>query len=596
MPVNMKSFSILAPLLLLASIQLSADTGQLIAKPKIAVFSGPRATIQSSQPLVTSNKARQKYALDQLKNADGTDLKYDHLAPQRLAAPVEVLIEMFSAHPLEKDAAELYAPPDGYVDAKGIFNKQQKNSGDKPVYKVVLSPDDGLYLLPYMARQADGSAWEQDCAYRGAPEINCRQPFFPDAARIFEEIDRGIMGVNSQGLSNILSSKADFDFYRAVPSGGYKKGLPASERTDVGEGDIPPEVLGEDFFVYKPFHLGNSTRYHDLARASNVVKKAMDSNKYQGGIWFEASPSLEETIYWLNIITETTVPIVGVAAQRSHRALSADGPRNIVDSVDYILSRQWSGKDGKDQLGAVLIEAEKIFASRQVQKSDARPGGYIATGDHGGVLGSIGVPGPVVVYFTPRMRHTWRSQVNLGQLPVAVGGVLKKAGALRATTVVIKDDDGFLLGDSLPRINIVKMAHFAQNSSTANPDAAVDIMAMIAVNLESNALAGFVAEGESPYGNMTREQTKALEIAAYSGMPTVSVGRGNAGGLTATRPYNIFIEGNNLTASKARLLLMASMLKFGSLPIAEDPRNASAAEKKSAQEVIAKYQEIFDTH
>lgn len=595
-PASMKSLFIFAILLLLVSNQLPAEATAEVAKPKIAVFSGPRATIQSSQALVTSNKARQKYGLQTLKNADGTDLKYDHLAPQRLAAPVEVLIEMYSAHPMEKDAAELYAPADGYVDENGKFHEQQQSPTDKPVYKAVLSPEDGLYLLPYMARQANGAAWEQDCVSRGAPESFCRQPFYADASRIFEEIDRGIVGVNSQGLSNALSSKADFDFYRAVPSAGYKKGLPASERSDIGDGDIPPEVLGEDFFVYKPFHLANFTRYHDLARASNVVKMALDSGQYSGGIWFEASPSIEETIYWLNITTQTYLPIVGVAAQRSHRALSSDGPRNIVDSVNYILSGQWADAEGKDQLGAVLIEAEKIFASRQVQKSDARPGGYIATGDHGGVLGTIGAPGPVVVYFTPRTRHTWKSQVNLRQLPVSVDGVLKKQGALQTPAVVIKDENGFLIGESLPRISIVKIAHYSQNSATASADAAVDIMASISANLKSNPLAGFVAEGESPYGNMTQEQTRALEIAAYSGMPTVSVGRGNAGGLTATRPYNLFIEGNNLTASKARLLLMASMMKFGSLPVAKDPGNASVKEKTAVQEAIAKYQDVFDSH
>ncbi len=32
-------------------------------KPKIAVFSGPTATIQNSEPLVTSNKGREKYGL-----------------------------------------------------------------------------------------------------------------------------------------------------------------------------------------------------------------------------------------------------------------------------------------------------------------------------------------------------------------------------------------------------------------------------------------------------------------------------------------------------------------------------------------------------
>ena len=41
---------------------LVASAPTLAQKPIIAVFSGPTATIQNSQPLVTSNKAREKYA------------------------------------------------------------------------------------------------------------------------------------------------------------------------------------------------------------------------------------------------------------------------------------------------------------------------------------------------------------------------------------------------------------------------------------------------------------------------------------------------------------------------------------------------------
>ncbi len=95
---------------------------------------------------------------------------------------------------------------------------------------------------------------------------------------------------------------------------------------------------------------------------------------------------------------------------------------------------------------------------------------------------------------------------------------------------------------------------------------------------------------------MTTGETRALEFAAYNGMPTVSVGRGNAGGLTATRPYNLFVEGNNLTASKARLLLIAAMMKFGSLPVAKDPYNPTPAEANAVKKFVAQYQRVFDTH
>src|SRR5437773_1832911 len=145
-------------------------------KPRIAIFSGPTATIQNSAPLVTSNKAREKYGLPPRTHADGSPMRFDALRPQRLAAPVTVYVEQFSAHPLEGDAAELYGPPDGYLDAAGVFHRERQNASDVPVYEVTLQPEDGLYPLPYMARQADGRPWEGDCADPNAPAHLARQP------------------------------------------------------------------------------------------------------------------------------------------------------------------------------------------------------------------------------------------------------------------------------------------------------------------------------------------------------------------------------------------------------------------------------------
>ncbi|MCX6023072.1 MAG: hypothetical protein NTZ05_15350, partial [Chloroflexi bacterium] len=238
-------------------------------KPKIAIFSGPTATIQNSEPLVTSNKARAAYGLPPKTAPDGTPLRWDPLRPQRLAAPVTVYVEQFSAHPLEKDTAELYAAPDGYVDAAGCFHTEPTSPSDKAVYKIELLPEDGVYPLPYYGRQADGSAWEEECAFPGASYAKARQGFYPDASRIVEEIDR--LGLGASGWPNLLSSLGDFDFYRAAPSGGYTKGLPSAERTDVGEGDIAPELPGDDYFFYKPAHLRREPPRGRLAKLTNIV-------------------------------------------------------------------------------------------------------------------------------------------------------------------------------------------------------------------------------------------------------------------------------------------------------------------------------------
>ena len=75
-------------------------------KARVAHLAGPNATIQNTPPLVTSNKARAKHGLPLLTNHDGSTARFDVLRPQRLAAPVTVYVEQFSAHPLEPDAAE----------------------------------------------------------------------------------------------------------------------------------------------------------------------------------------------------------------------------------------------------------------------------------------------------------------------------------------------------------------------------------------------------------------------------------------------------------------------------------------------------------
>jgi L-asparaginase len=56
------------------------------------------------------------------------------------------------------------------------------------------------------------------------------------------------------------------------------------------------------------------------------------------------------------------------------------------------------------------------------------------------------------------------------------------------------------------------------------------------------------------------------------------------------------IAGRNLTATKARALLMAALLKLGSLPAAADPTRPTKDERAAASAVLETYQEIFDTH
>jgi L-asparaginase len=561
-------------------------------RPRIAHFAGANATIMNSPPLVTSNKARAQHGLPLLRHPDGTPARFDVLRAQRLAAPVTVYVEQFSAHPLERDAAELYAPPDGYLDAAGIFHRERQGEADVPVYEVTLRPEDGLYPLPYMARQANGDPWEDDCAQPGAPPELARQPFYPDGSRVFEEIER--FGIGEKGVGNLIAALADVDFYRVLPPSGYTKGLAAAQRSDHGEGDVPPEVRGRDFFPYRPPHISHSPPRPALAHVVNYVQRVLGSDQYDGAIWTQGSPRVEETSYWLNLLLDVTVPICGNAAQRPHGQISGDGDKNLVDSVTYVTSRVWADADGRNRVGVVMVQDEQIFYSRDVQKGDARPGGYVATGGHGGIIGNVAHHGPVLT-FLPARCHTYQSAVNVHRLPDAVTGVLCSNGHFAPVRVAIKDGAGQLRGEAIPRVSLLKEANYHADHYEVEPEREADIVALVDQNLQNAPLAGFVVEGLSPYGTLaTTARNTALLRAVYSGMPVVAVGRGNHEGFSA--PRDGYVGGNNLTATKARLLLMACLMKLGSLPPAADPARPTAAEREAVRAKLAEYQTIFDTH
>lgn len=568
----------------------------MAGKPRIAHLAGSNATILNTPPLVTSNKARAKYGLAPITLADGSAPRFDVLRPQRLARPATVYVEQFSAHPLERDAAELYGPPDGFIDAQGQFHPVRQSPSDTPVYEVELRPEDGLYPMPYMARQADRRAWDDDLAEPGAPAGRSRQPFFPDGSRLVEEIER--FGIGEHGSGNLIAARAEIDFFRVIPSGGYTKGLAAAERSDTGSGDIPAEIRGTNFFPYRPVHLGAHPPRPALAHITNALQKILASGQYAGAIWNQGSPRIEETLYWLNLLLDTTLPVCGNAAQRTHGQIGSDGPKNIVDSVEYISSRIWADEHGRNRAGLVLIQEQQVFAARDVQKGDARPGGYVTTGGHGGILGGVGIEGPPVLNYLPATRHTYLSEVNLTRLPPSVSGVRsQETGAARLVTVgvLVKDASGELLESAIPRVAIIKDGNYRADDYDADIDNEVDVLALIAHHLRTAPLSGFVFEGHSPYGTATSaSRQQALLRAVHSGQPVVRVGRGNNDGFT--QPVDRLLGGRNLTATKARLLLMACLLRFGSLPPAADPARPTPQELDAIRAKLTHFQAVFDTH
>ncbi len=150
-----------------------------------------------------------------------------------------------------------------------------------------------------------------------------------------------------------------------------------------------------------------------LAKVTNDMQALVDSPDYDGVIWTQGSPQVEESAYWFNLLIDTTKPICGNAAQRPQGQISNDGPKNIVDSASYIQSKIWADDQGRDRCGVVVIQEQQIFAAREVAKVDARPGGYVATGGHGGIIGQISHTGRLALTYLPVFKHTYLSDLRL---------------------------------------------------------------------------------------------------------------------------------------------------------------------------------------
>jgi hypothetical protein len=124
----------------------------------------------------------------------------------------------------------------------------------------------------------------------------------------------------------------------------------------------------------------------------------------------------------------------------------------------------------------------------------------------------------------------------------------------------------------------------------------IEILGRMEHNLAHRPLAGFVAEAAVPYGHVGPSRDAAIRLAILQGMPVVKVGRGNAEGFVPSVRVASAIAGGNLTATKARLLLMACLLRFGALPVPTDPANPTEAELEASRQALGDYQRVFDSH
>ncbi len=168
--------------------------------------------------------------------------------------------------------------------------------------------------------------------------------------------------------------------------------------------------------------------------------------------------------------------------------------------------------------------------------------------------------------YVPAYKHTSGSDVNISKLPNSVTGTKLVDG--KATTWTVLDQERHRQAARRrhsPSVSIIKEGGYYADTFGDDPSPEGDLDFLIKHKLAGKRLGGFVVEGLVPYGNITSElRGSMLRTASFMGLPVVKVGRGYPEGFADPDPW--MISGSNLTSTKARLLLMACLMKFGAPP------------------------------
>jgi hypothetical protein len=242
-----------------------------------------------------------------------------------------------------------------------------------------------------------------------------------------------------------------------------------------------------------------------------------------------------------------------------------------------------------------VIQEQQLFAAREVAKADARPGGYVAAGGHGGIIGNISHTGRIALTYLPVFKHTYRSDLKITALPNTVKAAKKGPSGIEMVDVAIKDGNGKLLPGAIPVVTILADGSYSGMDYGHDTAPEIDLIASIEHKLNLGLLTGFVIQGLVPYGRTpSHTRNKLMLKAAFSGIPVAIAGRGAPMGFAD--PSEFQIAATNLTANKARFLLMACLMKFGSLPAAKDPDKPTPAELDIIRKAVAAYQVVFNEH
>ncbi|WP_026349791.1 asparaginase [Bordetella sp. FB-8] len=292
-------------------------------------------------------------------------------------------------------------------------------------------------------------------------------------------------------------------------SAGYKAGaLPIGHLVDA----VPGLSNLARIQAEQVANIGSQNMSHDVwgALAARIADLSRQED-IKGIVVVHGTDTLEETAYFLSLVTHTDKPLVLVGAMRPATALGAEGPANLYNAVALAVSAQARGR------GPLVVMNEDIHYAREVQKIASMGICAFASPNRGraGVVRG----GEPRFYSRNTTRHTLDSEFSLSALQAA----------------------------HWPRVDIV-YAHAGMDG--------------LLIDALAGHAAGIVLAGVGG-GNTTDSALSALSRAAAAGVAVVRSSRTGSGpvdrGGEVDDDAMNFVAAGELSPQKARVLLMLAL-------------------------------------
>ncbi|BDG01930.1 type II asparaginase [Anaeromyxobacter oryzae] len=242
------------------------------------------------------------------------------------------------------------------------------------------------------------------------------------------------------------------------------------------------------------------------------VNEVLADPSVSGVVVTHGTDTMEETGFFLNLVTKSNKPVVLVGSMRPATAVSADGPMNLYNATAVAVDPNARGR------GVLVVLNDVVHYARETTKTNTTSLDTFASPNRG-PAGFV-LFGKVRWFSKPTWRHTTESAF---------------AGAIP---------------DTLPRVDII-YAH-----ANVGPEY---VQASLAAGAKGLVLAGV---GD---GNGTQALIEALSAAAKKGVVVVRSSRTNSGAVARNVELDDdklgFVAAQELNPQKARVLLQLALTK-----------------------------------